>query len=291
MPILYLNEHLKCYNHDSREKPQIEVIKIPIGQTEDITIVENEIIFFIEGRVRFVYNGLFHHEGINGEFMFLPAGRKYSTITVSDTCLIIFRLNKAINLCENFMIDKLFKQSETRDNSTLQARESLNVLEINPPLQYFLTGINSCINEGVKCRNFFDIKTKELLFLMRAYYTKEQLSDFFYMILSADTIFSEYVRLKWDQFSSIEELAKSMHFTRKQFSTRFVRIFGRNPNRWMMEARAEKVFNDITSTHKQFKQIAADNLFHSDVYFTNFCKTMLGGTPSQIREGRTTIIQ
>ena len=286
-----MNEHLKCYNYDHREKPQIEVAKILAGQTREITITESEIVFFIDGKMRFSFSDLPDYEGMSGEFVFLPAGSKYSVTAISDTCAVIFRLNKAINLCENFMIDRLFRQFETMSHSRPKTAESLSALEIIPPLWYFLKGLIDCIDDGIKCRYFFDMKIKELLLLMRVYYTKEQLHDFFYLILSVDTAFSEYVRLKWDQFESIEELAKSMHYTRRQFSTRFVKVFGMNPNKWIIEARAGKIYNEITSTRKQFKQIAADNMFYSDAYFTNFCKTMFGGTPSDVRAGKVTVIQ
>jgi len=291
MNIMYLNEHLKCYNYDHREKPQIEVAKTLAGETKEITVTESEIVFFIDGKMRFSFNDLPDYEGVSGEFVFLPAGGKYSVTAISDSYAVIFRLNKAINLCENFMIDKLFRHLETTNNSRSRTDGSLSALEIIPPLWYLLRGVSDCIEDGIKCRYFFDMKIKELLLLMRIYYTKEQLCDFFYLILSADTAFSEYVRLKWDQYESIEELAKSMHYTRRQFSTRFIKIFGMNPNKWIMEVRAGKVYNEITSTHKQFKQIAAENMFYSDAYFTKFCKIMFGGTPSEVRAGKMTVIQ
>ena len=294
MNVLHKNEHLKCYNYDYREKPQIEVLKISSGQTKEITINRSEIVFFINGGVRFIFSDLPDLpvcEGTTGEFLFLPAGEKYDVTAISDSCVIIFRLNKAINLCENFMMEKLFEQESSADNPRSVRDELVTTLDIIPPLWHFLNGVSDCIEDGIRCRSFFETKIKELLMLMRMYYTKEQLYDFFYLILSADTAFSEYVRMKWDQYPSIEELAKSMHYTRRQFTTRFIKVFGMNPRRWMMEVRANKVFNDITSTRKQFKRIAADNMFYSDTYFTKFCKNMLGGTPSQVRAGEIILMQ
>ena len=166
MNITYLNEHLKCFNYDHRKNPQIEVAKILAGQTKEITLTENEIIFFLEGRMRLVFNNLPDYEGISGEFVFLPAGGKYSVTAISDTCAVIFRLNKAINLCENFMIDKLFGQLETMNSSRSQREESLSALEIIPPLWYLLKGVIECIDDGIKCRTFFEMKIRELLLLM-----------------------------------------------------------------------------------------------------------------------------
>ena len=286
MNIFYLNEHLKCYNYDHREKPQIELAKILAGQTKEITVTESEIVFFMDGQMRLSFNDLPDCEGVGGEFVFLPAGGKYSATAIVDSYAVIFRLNKAVNLCENFMLDKLFEQLETMNHARPRIAKSLSALEIIPPLWYFLRGVIDRIEDGIKCRCFFDMKIKELLLLMRVYYTEDQLHDFFYLILSVDTAFSEYVRLKWDQFGSIEDLAKSMQYSRKQFSTRFVKVFGMNPNKWMIEARASKIYSEITSTHKKFKQIAAENLFYSDAYFTNFCKTMFGGSPSELRAGK-----
>jgi len=280
-----LNEHFACYNHDPLERPQIEVANIPSGQIGESTIVDNMIIFFVEGRVRFTYHDFSDHDGVTGKFVLLPAGKKYSVTTLSDACLVVFKLSKMISLCENFITYRSSTQSEEMYDSDSTTEKSLSMLEIKPPIRYFLKGVSNYIEDEVICRCFLNLKVKELLFLMRAYYTKEQLSDFFSPILSADAVFSEHVLSKWDQFSSIHELAKSMQLTSRQFSTRFSRVFGRRPNRWMMEARAEKIFTEITSTQKSFKQIAVENMFHSEVYFTKFCKSMLGATPSLIRTG------
>ena len=46
-----------------------------------------------------------------------------------------------------------------------------------------------------------------------------------------------------------------MNLTRKQFTKRFVKIFGELPNRWMIERKAQAVHKEITSTKKSFKQI------------------------------------
>lgn len=283
MSILYKNEHLNCFNYNHTEKPQIEVEKISKGVTRDLFIKDNEIVFVIEGRIRFVFTDFPEYEGTKGQILFLPVGGKYYFEALTNALVIIFRIHDSIKLCDNFKLESLFYDDETI--SDYQPRtQKFSILDISPRLWHFTDGIIDCIGDGLKCRCYFETKIKELFLLLRSYYSKEELHDFFFVILSEDTAFSEYVRLRWQNYDTVSSLAASMHLSGKQFYTRFVAIFGKSPQQWINEARAKKVYLDITTTQKQFKRIADENGFASDGYFTRFCQKMLGQSPTKIRK-------
>ena len=286
MSILYQNEHFGCFNYDRSEKPQIEVKRVAKGDTGILSLKENEIVFVTEGRIRFVSNDFSSCEGLKGQMLFLPAGGNYSFGTLTDSAITIFRFYESIRLCDNFDLENL--NEEKAAASSYQPRmASPRILNINILLWHYLDGLNDLIEEGMRCRSFFQIKIKELLLLLHSFYTKKELQNFFSPILSDDMAFSEYVRLHWKDFHTVTELANSMHMTHKQFYNRFIPIFGTRPQRWMNEGRARIIHNEITSTRKQFKLIAAENGFASDTHFTRFCKKELGKTPTEVRHGKT----
>ena len=284
MELMYRNEHAVCSNYDLSEKPIIEVIKIAKGGGDKSSVINNEIVFIIEGRVRYRFQELPTHEGVKGQIIFRPAGEHYSYEALADSTVVIFRLLNPLLLCRKFSIEKLYGiQAIVPGNMPEREKKRIGTLEINSRVWCFLELLIDCIADGLRCRCWFDLKIMEFFTYLRAYYTKEEVRDFFQSILSGDTAFSEYIRLNWHRFASVNEMADALNMNRNRFSRRFVKIFGTSPYRWMSEGRAKKALDEITATNKSFKQIAADNGFGSDTQFTRFIKKEFGKTPSELR--------
>ena len=288
MGLLYKSEHLSCAQYDNSENPGIEVVKIVKGKREKLSVATNEIIFVVEGRIRLCFRELPSYEGVKGQVLFIPASADYVYEAPTDTTLVIFRLTQHVMLCSNYSIEKLYgikpRVPQADREEALADKNKIGTLEINSRLWSFLDWIMDCVGDGLKCRCWFELKIKEFLVILRAYYPKEELHGFFYLILSGDTAFSEYVRLHWQRFRSVGEIADSLHMTHKQFSQRFTAVFKQTPYRWMMERKAEIVYRDVASTNKSFKEIALERGFNSDTQFTRFCKMHFGKTPTQLRE-------
>lgn len=294
MSILYINEHLNCFNYDTAKKPVIEQVRIVKGHKAVSSPLYNEVHFILEGRVNYEFKACPGHDTGKGEILFIPSGRNYSCKALAHASILVFRISGPIALCANYSIEKLYKESSEskngNDNTIYEpVTRHLAGLEINARLWHFLEGITDCMADGLKCRCWFEMKIKEFFLMLRAYYPREDIRDFLYPILSRDTAFSEHVRTCWKGFRTVNELAAFMHMTPKQFSTRFAAVFGTTPYKWMQEGRARIIRHEITSTGKLFKQIAIENGFVSDSLFTRFCKTTFGKTPTEIRQDKTKV--
>lgn len=250
----------------------------------------NKIVFLIEGRVRLNFREQPAYEVVKGQILFVPAGGDYSYEVLANTVAVIFRLHQPVMLCQSYSIEKLYEMIETPKIGTVVEKSPsgksrrIGVLEINSRLWSFLDSVIDCVGDGLKCSCWFDLKVKEILILFRIYYTKEELCDFFYLILSGNTAFSEYVRLHWHMYHTVIEMAASLNMTQKQFSNRFMTVFRQTPYQWMMERKAELAYDDIVSTRKPFKEIAYEHGFNSDTQFTRFCKRSFGKTPTELRQ-------
>ena len=286
MELLYKNEHLACQHYCHSEKPDIEVVKILAGDKGNLLITENEIVCVVEGHIRYDFHDMATCEGLEGTILFRRARAEYAYEVLTDSMIVIFRINKPINLCNNYSIEKLYRMKEEQPENITTAEKKLATLEMNERVWHFLQGVIGCITDGIKCNYWFELKIKELFTLLRGYYTKELLFDFFNSILSPDMAFSEYVHMNWLQFRSVNKLAASMNMTPKQFSARFISIFGQTPYRWILDNKAKIAYQEITSTKLPFKQIALDNGFNSDTQFTRFCKEKFGNTPTELRLGK-----
>ena len=288
MSVQYLHEHLNCLNYDKSDNPRIEVVKIAKDEERLLVIRNNEIICVLEGRLRCLFPEWSDYpkcEGTKGQIFFLPAGGQCICVAPEDTTVMVFRLHEPLRLCEYFPVEKLYgTNGDGQGNESLtETDSSIGILDITPRLWHFLDGINDCIADGIKCRCYFEIKIQELFIMLRCYYPKKELHDFLIRILSRDTAFSEYVRLQWCHFRTVQELAGSMNMSTKQFAKKFALIFGETPYHWMKEGRAKQILSEITVTTKSVKQIAFENEFSTIAQFTKFCKKELGNTPTNLR--------
>lgn len=292
MKLLYEKEHLACLHYDHQEKPGIVVRKGTKGRKRKVSIGMNKIAFIIKGRVRLNFKDQPAYEVVKGQIVFIPAGGDYSWELLANTMAVIFRLHQPVMLCSTFSIERLYEFDEPPKIGTLvPAGDSgkdrrIGILEIKSRLWGLLDGVIDCIGDGLKCRYWYELKIKEILLMFRIYYTKEELCDFFYLILSGNTAFSEYVRLHWKTFSTIADLAASMSMTHKQFSKRFVAIFKQTPHRWISERKADMAFEDIIATRKSFKEIAYEHGFRTDTQFSRFCKKYFGKSPTELRQNK-----
>ena len=281
MQIIGNEEHLACLNYDHSEKPKIEIVCYKNGETAELTDEDNQVIFLMEGRVRYVFDTYPECEAGEGNILFLPMGYRFVCNTLAETRAVIFRLYNTVKLCERYSLENLFNPEI---NDVSDCAVMLKILEINPRVQQFITGLTGCIEDGVKCRHYFEMKIREFFMMLRIYYPKNELRDFLRMMLSSDIAFSEYVRSNRNKYSSVKILTESMHLTKKQFVRRFKSVFNRTPYGWMKEGRIQAILGEITETKKSFKQIALGNGFKSLEELTRFCKKELGSTPTDIRK-------
>ena len=200
MEITYKGEHTNCSNYDHSEKPLIEVVKIAKGEGSKSSVISNEVVFIIEGRVRYCFQNLPTHEAVKGQIIFRPAGEHYSYKALADSTVVIFRLINPLLLCRKFSIEKLYGIKAIVPGCFPEKKKNrIGTLEINSRIWHFLDGLIDCIADGLKCRCWFELKITEFFTYLRAYYTKEEVHDFFLMVLSGNAVFSEYVRLNWHQ--------------------------------------------------------------------------------------------
>ena len=281
MELINIYEHLNCFNYDHSPKPQIEICSYEKGETAELSAEENEIVFFLKGNIKYIFDSYPEHETDEGKILFLPMGHKCTCFACSEFAIMIFRLYNPIKLCNTYFIEHLFNSGNPAEINANP--EELKLLVINPRLWHFITGLKDCISDGIKCKHYFEMKIKEFFLMLRSYYPKSELRDFLRMILSNDIAFSEYVRQNRNKYPTVIALAESMHLTQKQFAKRFKNVFNRTPYEWMKEGRILSIQNDITTTKKSFKQIAIENGFRSLEEFTRFCKKELGKTPTDFR--------
>ena len=278
MKIHNVEEHLGCYCYDKGDKPMIEVRKIRNMETGEFIISRNEIVFVMEGKLSFSLSGNPEGEFNKGQIVFLPAPNRLNYKALTKSLLLIFRMNESIFLCHSFGLERLYNIMKE-----VEKPETLVPLEMHVHLQHFAQELAATLGDGLKCRVYLQARTNALLILMRTYYPSKQLCQFFYPILSPDTLFSEQVRMKFLKHHTVNDLADLLNMTPQQFTRRFNSVFGQAPHKWIKQEKAQSLYSEICKSNKTFKEIANQYGFSSQTYFNRFCQTEYAMSPGEIR--------
>lgn len=278
MKLLYPHEHVNCYNYEKGDRIAIEKITLEKGCKWKLSSNENKIICMLTGVLNVSFSQFMDRVHDAGKMLLVPAGNSISGYTENGCTFIVIRLHDTKRLCDCFSLDLLL--AEKSDDY----KPDLYFLDINERVRSYLSYLDVCISDGLKCTFFLKLKMQELFFLLRAYYTKEDLLRFFYLLLSNDISFSDFVIQNHYKVKNVQELAEMSHYSLSGFQKRFKKAFGVSPYQWMKDERSKAIFHQINSTAKSFKEISDEYGFSSPSHFNDFCKTHFGTTPGKIRK-------
>lgn len=279
MSLLYPEEHLLCYNYENGEKPAVEIINIQKGDTREYPLAESAIAFILKGRLRMSLGDSSSKEVSEGRIVLLPFGDNCIAVAEEDATVVCFRIGGKLQLCDRFPIEQLCGYA-----GELNPESDFNPLIMNDRMKEYISNLYTCINSGLKCYHFLELKIKELFFLLRGYYSKTELAMFFYPVLGKDLNFSEYVLNNHHKVKTVQELASLSCYSLSAFNKRFKSAFGVSPYRWMKMQKAKRIYHEISGTQKTFSDISESYAFSSLSQFSDFCKANFGFPPGKIRK-------
>lgn len=279
MELLYPHEHLNCYNYEKGDRPAIDPIHLVANDKYDIDILENKIIIVRNGHINYSFGSHLNQNLTTGNMIIIPAGFRFTSRALDDTEILIFRIRTHIELCERFALEQLLAEKDENDKF-----DKIGVLNSNKVVTQYVENLIEHIIAGLRCFYFYEIKIKELLFLLRGYYPKKELLHFFYPLLSNDLSFSNFILQNYHQVRTVKELAELTNYSLSGFEKHFKKVFGISASQWMRNQRAKIVYHDINNGNKTFKEISYHHGFTSPAHFNDFCKLHFGATPGQIRK-------
>lgn len=281
MELLYKQEHLSCYNYEKGARPTIERLSLNKNQKWKFFPIDNKVIFILKGSLHFSFGEYTDRTITEGNMMLLPTGSEINSQALEECSIMVIRLHNTQQLCDCFSLDLLLREKDENFKS------GLNYLEINERIETFLSFLDLCIHDGLKCTYYFELKSKEFYFLLRAYYTKTDLLNFFSPLLSKDISFSDFVMKNHYKAKNVQELADLSHYSLSGFQKRFKKVFGVSAYHWMKDERSKSIYHQINSSEKSFKEISDEYGFSSPSHFNDFCKIQFGTTPGRIRSRKS----
>lgn len=274
-----MEEHLNCYNY-SRNGGPIDILVHSKGTRLSKDIQETELVCIISGVVSITTQKTNNQIIESGHILLMPPNTQVSAEILSDAYILVYIVNKPIQLCDLCPLESL---EETTEEIEDQAG-SYAVLKFNDRITDYFDTFIKCLNEGLWCYHFLEIKSHELMFMLRAFYDRRELSRFFRPLISNDTAFSDFVIKNYRNVKTVEELAKLSNYSRSGFKAHFRKTFGTSASVWLREKKARNVYHELTTTTKTLQQISGEYNFSSVSHMSIFCKEYFGKPPGKLRK-------
>ena len=175
--LLHLRRCFKCLDYRPNKRSIVKEITLGIGDEWKIRPKENMVVFVLDGKMTYLSGQLQSSVFINGQMFFLP--RKYHRLSfraISETKLVIVRLfNKVIP--HDYFASKDFPQTQVLEETTKTVPFQL---EINSALEKYLNMLFLFDKQELSYHHYKEDKVKELLLILKTFYSKEDLYRFFF---------------------------------------------------------------------------------------------------------------
>jgi AraC-type DNA-binding domain-containing proteins len=212
------------------------------------------------------------------ESLFLiPFDSKLELTAVEDVHFVVHSFSNVDLLCEQFELSAL-------NLSTERMNFKVRALPIASPIQSFLTLLESYMKNKVLGGYLLNLKHKELIILLKTFYTKEECVDMFFSVIKGSTSFVNAVIDSYKNAKTIKDLADFCNLSLPTFNRKFKRNFKKSPYQWILMQKADDVKILLLNHEVAICDIIEDYGFSSAAHFTSFCKKQIGMTPSEFRK-------
>lgn len=277
MKILYPKEHFSCYNYEKGRNAALEILERDAGFVIERDLVYNEIVFVVKGRFSLSYSKFINLDIHEGKILFFPPGSHVKVEMLEDTQIIICRIRGVVQLCECLPLEYLHQKY--KDIKT----DDFYMLDINERIDTYIESFVQCVEDGLRCSYYFITKIKELFFLLRAYYAKEDLAKFFSPLLSRNSQFMNMIYQNYRNVKNVQQLAELSMYSTSGFKKQFNKVFGTSASEWLSNQKAALIFQDLKNSSMSMKEMADKYDFSSVSSFSSFCQNKFGMPPGKIR--------
>ena len=275
--LVHATDHVSCDNH-SREGSDllVEILELKAGTVHRRSQECSGIAFICKGSLRLSSKDTIQRVLQKGEMAFLPVGLHLYIEAKEDVFVFFCKFSCEIRFCELLRLEDMDKYAKS-------VNEEFNTLPILTSVSHFLDSFIPCVMDQLQCKHYISLKINELIFLFRAYYTKEQIAAFFFPYIGIDYQFRNSIYRNALTSKSVTELAGLSNMSVSGFLHRFKRLMDCRPSEFINKEKAKHIHYELMCSDTSLHEIGEKYGFEAASTFANFCKKQLGKTPGQIR--------
>ena len=276
------DEHAICSQYSVTKERKIEIVTMSQGDIWQIFSSQIQLIFILEGKLNTLAKKIHSKNVQTGEMVLIPLHYDCTITALENVRMMVMTLDFNIIFCERMHLELLL---ETPIKTKKNADTGIGLLKLDQKIMDFGNTISENIaNDDLKCSYYYDLKIREMLFLLWIYHDKKHIFNFFQPIYNYDFSFSSHVYQHLTEVKTVGELAEKLEYSLSGFEKKFRRIFETSPYQWMQEQRAKRIYKEIVSTRKTFTVIAKECDFSSPAHFNDFCRQYFQNTPGGLRK-------
>jgi AraC-like DNA-binding protein len=276
MKLLYVEEHTSCSEYVSDYNVGFKHYRI---QKDECAIFSGEgyncLFFCLSGDITILFEEKKYLLTKN-TIGFFSSSPEYRIQADTNADIIIHYFDRPVDLCEKLALESLA--------SFIGKKAHTPLLKTKSPLKIFLTSIVFYLDQGASCKHLHEIKQKEMFFIFRFFYTKEEVAGLFAPIIAQNLDFKNKVLCNYLNINSVKELAKVCNYSLSSFNRSFKNNFHENPYEWLQNQKLKYITVKLANKSIPFSQIIDEFRFSSPAHFTIYCKKHLHQTPSQFRK-------
>lgn len=238
----------------------------------------NLLLFVLEGKMK-VTTG----EGVvkwlsNGNFMMIPKTESWKGVGMQDTRLVILLFNMVDNVWTSTKIKKLLDAADGK------VQKGYMLLPICRPLEMFLDLMVLYAEEKDIDRSFYASKDSELLSLLYAFYSAEELGKMFYPLLHTNLDFKSFVEANYLKVESASELAELAGCSLVTLNRKFKEYYNDTAYQWIMKNKMVLIKKRLQTPTGSLAEIAKEFGFYSGSELNRFCQRQFGTSALKIRK-------
>lgn len=274
--LLYTEEHLSCQNYMTSIKTGFKFIEF----AEDTELGEdntskNYLLFFLKGDFRVSYNQFPNKSFQAGDMILIPRSSSFKGVAGRGANLLSMFFDVPESSCDKLVLQSLSEICKEQEYKFEPVR-------IRYPLTPFLEILTYCIRNGMNCSHLHDLMQRELFFLLRGFYEKEEIATLFYPIIGKEIDFKDFVMHSYNKVSNIDQLISLSNMGRSSFFAKFNEVFGMTAKQWMLKQKNQLILEKVTEPGIFIKDVIGKLGFDSQSNFNRYCKQHFGCTPKEL---------
>lgn len=209
-------------------------------------------------------------------FVFCYKAYSYEITAITDVEVVISYLISMTHACDMLSLQKVNMYIK-------KIKYKFNAVEINEPLDHFLSSLLCYLKNDIYCLHMHRAKTVELFIIFKFFYPLDLQMMTFYNLFNRNMSFMSLVIKNRQKAKNVEELAHLCGYSISSFKTKFRAQFRDTPYAWMQKQTALEIHKKLCDTNYPLKKIVSTFGFTDYGHLSRYCKKYFGSTPSELR--------
>lgn len=277
-PKVYFCEHIDCRVCTERTERGFKYIETKRGEKHVFEMVDTyTVAFILSGEALVSCNEFVNVVFRKNDIVLWPMNSNCAWESLTDTSAITLTADNDLAVCDRIAL-------KNHSDLWLNAIPEFKGLHIKPRLKEFLHSVKNYLDDGIACPYMHKTKQRELSTVFRAYYSPQELFDFFIPTVRSTYEFETFVMSNYLKMKGVKEFVDSSGMSLTTFNRKFKAHFKESPYQWIIKQKSKHIYHDLISTDKSFATIAKEYHFTDASHFNRYCKSMFGSSPSAMRK-------